>query len=363
MPGRTPLQPGAETLRAFQAGWTGPQGRVGTLPSLKAATATKGPSIVDTTAWRNRVMVLGATGLVGRYIHASMTGAGWDVVAVSRSASGPGAVALDLSRCTPADLRTLLLRERPAAIVNAAGSVWGTSDGDLIASTVGATRHLVAALSGLPVSVRLVQLGSVHEYRPPTDHRPIDEDAPVGPVSAYGKAKLRASLLVTGATAAGLVDGVVLRVSNVLGSGMPTASLLGAVADRLGSAVPGQPVELRLGALRGYRDFIDARDVARAVVTTVAMSDPPRLVNLGCGTALSVRSVVDQLIAVSGRAAVILESGAGTAMGGPVDWQQVDIRRAADTLEWVPRIDLIDSLRSVLVAPGTRPPLSGTTAV
>jgi len=292
-------------------------------------------------------VVLGGTGLVGRQIRAHLARCGWDPLSVSRRPAGPRSAALDLTECPTSALRDLFRRERPSVVVNAAGAIWGTPKPEMYASTVGATERVVAALADLPDPVRLVHLGSVHEYRPSDGRLPLDEQAPVEPVSAYGRMKLRSSQLVSEAGAAGLLDGVVLRVSNVVGPGMPRASLLGSIVDRLTAADPGRPVELRLGQLRGRRDFVDARDVARAVVSVARMADPPRLVNLGRGTALSVRDVVHRLIAVSGRRATVRESDPPAGLSGTVDWQQVDIDRAYRLLGWRPEIDLDASLRAM----------------
>jgi NDP-hexose 4-ketoreductase len=103
--------------------------------------------------------------------------------------------------------------------------------------------------------------------------------------------------------------------------------------------------EVRLGPLDAVRDFVDARDVADAVLAAAAAPAPPHSVlNIGSGTGVSARTLVKELIAVTGYAGPVHEDSAGSARSGDLDWQQADISLARQDLGWRPRRDLTDSL-------------------
>jgi nucleoside-diphosphate-sugar epimerase len=66
--------------------------------------------------------------------------------------------------------------------------------------------------------------------------------------------------------------------------------------------------------------------------------------NSGSGTAVPARTLVKELIAVTGYAGPVHEDSAGSARSGDLDWQQADIGLARLDLGWQPRRDLAASL-------------------
>ncbi|MBB1243013.1 NAD(P)-dependent oxidoreductase [Streptomyces durbertensis] len=300
------------------------------------------------------VLVLGGSGFVGRHVCAAFAARGHRVLSVSRRPGPDGAVrtvALDLSR--PGGLPELLAAERPSHVVNCVGSIWGRSDAEMSAACLLPTERLLAALAeaGTP-RPGLVHLGSVMEYGPvPTGGT---AGGTARPTTAYGRAKLAATEAVLRADP----EAVVLRVANVSGPGTPPVSLLGRVAAQLAGHLGGgpgapprrRPARVTLTPLAAHRDYVDARDVADAVVAA-AVAEPGavagRVLDLGRGVAVPVRELVELLIEVSGVPAELVETApppAGGAPGPALDWLRVDPRPARDALGWHPRRSLKESL-------------------
>ncbi|MCD0485141.1 NAD(P)-dependent oxidoreductase [Streptacidiphilus sp. ASG 303] len=312
------------------------------------------------------VVVLGATGFVGRHVCRAFAAAGARVVGVARNAPPSGdafrPVLLDLAEAGPGRLARLLADERAEVVVNAAGAVWGVTEEQLRAGNVELTRRLVDAVAASGRRPRLVHLGSVHEYGRVAPRVGITEDLVPDPVNPYGRSKLLGSQAVLGAARDGLVDAVVLRVVNVYGPDAPRGSLLGMIACHLAAVsrarAAGLPAPvLRLSPLRAHRDFVDVRDVADAVVAAARAeldgSGPDvRLVNIGGGTALDVRRLVERLIELGGLDARVVEEQTGGGQRGDVEWQQVDISRARRLLGWSPRRPMEQSLRDLLATAG-----------
>jgi NDP-hexose 4-ketoreductase len=93
------------------------------------------------------------------------------------------------------------------------------------------------------------------------------------------------------------------------------------------------------------RDFVDARDVAAAVLAAAAAPALPHaVINVGSGTGVPARTLVKELIAVAGYGGPVHEDSAGSARSGDWDWQQADISRARADLGWQPRRDLASSV-------------------
>ncbi|MFI9564511.1 NAD-dependent epimerase/dehydratase family protein [Streptomyces rishiriensis] len=314
---------------------------------------------------RGQVVVLGGTGFLGRHICRALTAGSWDVLCVAHRRAGPDVrrtVTLDLSGSYGDGLTALLQRERPVAVVNAAGAVWGATDEQLTELNASLVDRLIEVLAALPLPPRLVQIGSLHE-------RSLPEPGHPEPAALYALTKARATRAVRAAAEAGLVEGVVLRVSNALGAGAPAGSLLGGVTERLAAAARrGETCALELPPLTAHRDFVDVRDVADAVVRAAARAPAGgRVIDVGRGESVGVRRLVDELIEVSGVRAEVTDRSPGTraaaVRGRDVGDQRADIRAARELLGWRPRFTPHDALVSMWRAALGRAPRHGVEAV
>jgi nucleoside-diphosphate-sugar epimerase len=274
-----------------------------------------------------RIMVLGGTGFLGSHIREAFQAAGCSVVCVSRNGSaGPGRhVRLDLAQAGIASLGSLLADEAPDVVVNAAGLATPATDRQLRAINAAFVARLVAATR----DTRLIQIGSSHEYGPDAPGSTTAENHPPAPLSMYGRTKL------DGARAALRGRAVVLRVSNVAGPRARADTLSAVVARRLaGIAAAGcgdRPAELRLAPLRTWRDFVDVRDVAQAVLAAAAAP-----------------AVVQRLIALGGLPVRLVEEQNGSLPREPMQWQRLDVSRARELLGWRPEYGLDESLADLL---------------
>jgi len=291
-----------------------------------------------------RLLILGASGFLGRHVWQQATAAGAEVVTAGR-AEQPGAPAhraLDLAAGDPARIAEVIGSVAPDAVANCAGATTGGPD-LMAAVNVTGTYALVRAMLAVGRPARLVHLGSAAEYGRVEPGVAVAESAPCRPVAAYGATKLGGTRLVELARSAGL-DAVVLRVFNPVGAGAPENSLPGRVAAQLRQALA-SGADVRLGSLDAVRDFVDARDVAAAVLAAAAAPAPPHAVlNVGSGTGVLARALVKELIAISGYAGPVHEDSPGPARSSDVPWNQADISLARQDLGWRPRHDLAAAL-------------------
>jgi NDP-hexose 4-ketoreductase len=286
-----------------------------------------------------RLMIIGASGFLGSHVRRQAESAGLEIATAGRSGSRWH---LDLAADDPAQIAATLAAAAPDVVVNCAGAVAGGTDRQGEVNVTGAYA-LVTGMLQADLPARLVHLGSAAEYGPGEPGVPVTESAPPRPASVYGVTKLAGTRLVQLARTAGL-PAVVLRVFNPVGPGMSQDSLPGKlVAELRRSRADGAVI--RLGPLDAVRDFVDARDVADAVVaaaTCPQLSHP--VLNIGSGLGVQVRTLVKELLAVSGSDATIREDAPAPERSADTSWQQADISCASRDLDWQPRRELSISL-------------------
>ncbi|CAM4011298.1 NAD(P)-dependent oxidoreductase [Kibdelosporangium persicum] len=300
-----------------------------------------------------RAAVLGGTGWVGRHVCALFEKRGHQAIAVARHrpADLPYPYErLDLADVTPDEIADLIVRERVDVVVNATDGAnahdgFHGSDEHMTRVNLDAVHTVIDALGSVPWRPRLVHLGTIHEYGVFAEGFAVHEDVPAKPANVYTRTKYAGSVAVLDATRQGKVDGVVLRITQIFGPRPSPATFPGKLLATLRVAAAGEPVSVRIAAAR--RDFVDVRDVAEAVVLAAGSPVTGRVINIGSGTALAIRDLVEQFVAAAGLppGAVREDPSPVTSLGG--GWMLADIRLAEELLGWRPHFGVPDSLRAM----------------
>jgi nucleoside-diphosphate-sugar epimerase len=291
-----------------------------------------------------RLLIIGASGFLGSHVRRQAGAAGLAVVTAGRTElpGSPSHHRLDLSGDDPARIAAVITAAAPDAVINCAGATAGDPDVLAAANITGVHTLLTAMLTGRSAA-RLVHLGSAAEYGRTEPGVPVAESAPPRPAGAYGATKLAGTRLVELARTAGL-DAVVLRVFNPVGPGAPEDGLPGNLATQLRKALA-CGTDVRLGSLDVVRDFVDARDVADAALAAAAATALPHpVLNIGSGVGVPARTLVKELLAISGCSVAVHEDAPGSARSAGLPWQQARITRALQDLDWRPCRDLATSL-------------------
>ena len=135
-----------------------------------------------------KLLVIGGSGLVGSHLLAAARSRGHEAIGTFRQHEGPGLVHLDLANVTTAE--TLLERERPDAVIHAAGWTWvdGCEDDP---------QRAQAENAGQPARLgRLCHARGIHFTYLSTSYvfdgreGPSDESAAPNPINVYGRSKL-----------------------------------------------------------------------------------------------------------------------------------------------------------------------------
>jgi NDP-hexose 4-ketoreductase len=289
-----------------------------------------------------RVLLFGASGFLGGPIRSALDDDSriTDLTCLGRDRC-------DLVTGSLADLVEVLRDIGPDVVVNAAGRL--TGDGvELMVGNAVVTAKLIEAIAIAAPGIRLVRLGSAGEYGQVPRGRAVGEDDPADPVGEYGLSHLTATRLVCLASHAGRVDGLALRVFNPVGAGCGGENLLGRAAARLKEALGTGADRIVLGPLGAYRDFVDTRDVATAVVSAVvAPALAYRVLNVGSGRAVTARHAVELLARTAGFTGRIVEHDQGSVRSATVGYIRADITRIGAALGWAPGCDLETSIKAI----------------
>jgi nucleoside-diphosphate-sugar epimerase len=182
--------------------------------------------------------------------------------------------------------------------------------------------------------LRFVYASSSSVYGSDPGH-PVNEDHLRRPTSPYGLSKLAAEELIQLYGRERGVPGTILRYFTVYG---PRQRPEMAVSRFIFSALRGRPVDV-------YGDGEQIRDmtyVADAVDATVAALDaPPGVYNVGGGTRATVNALLDAVSRVTGSP---VEPRYGPAAEGDMRSTWADSRRAARSLDYLPRTGLEEGI-------------------
>jgi len=276
-------------------------------------------------------LITGALGFVGRHLLRSLVAAGIPCVGVDRPGVEPprqlgifdlagevdglpGAVRFagplgdfllfrqDL--LDPEGLAALVDRLRPVMVYHlaaqsSAGDSFRDPAGTFTANVTG-TVNLYEAIRALP-DVEwpiILSVGSAEEYGPQDDpERPIDEEAPLRPISPYGVSKAAQTLLSRQYVTSWELPIISARSFSHTGPGQDTRFAFPAFARQIAEAEAGRgPTEIRVGDLSARRDYLDVRDVVDAYRLLMKEGRPGEVYNVCSGSELTMREGLEILV-------------------------------------------------------------------
>lgn len=298
-----------------------------------------------------RVLVTGADGFVGRWLVAHLRGEGDDVLAACGQHATADSQTTRIDLRDSADADRVVTWARPDAIYHLAAVAFGPdvqrSPASALDITIGGTLHLLQAAARLdhPPMVFIPSSGEI--YGRPTTTRVLSEEDPIAPVSAYGSTKAAQESVAFAYHHAGVLPIVVARAFNHIGPGQREAFVVASFARQLADIKAGrqEPV-LHVGNLAPERDFTDVRDVVAAYRLMVAGNHAGRIFNVASGTAVSIGTILEKLIALS-RLDVKVEVDQTRIR--QVDPPRIvgDANLLRTTTGWAPRRSLDETLRDV----------------
>ncbi|MHB1628129.1 MAG: GDP-mannose 4,6-dehydratase [Bacilli bacterium] len=344
------------------------------------------------TVMGNRVLVTGAGGFVGVHLAAALRRVGYEVVEhtlgahadsaagfsanaaeSADAAAGAQAIAPGLSPSRVAcDLRDgtavldMMRDVLPDAVIHLAAQSsvaesWNRP-GETMAANVAGTANLLGAVRSVAPRCRVLTIGSAEEYASPPSGseefdsavEALDEDSPCMPANPYALSKYAVWLLTRQFHEAYALPVIHARPFNHIGPGQRVGFVVTDFAEQLAaiSRAEREPV-LSVGNLEAVRDFTDVRDIVRAYVALLRGGRAGEVYNVCSGQGLSVRALLDMMVAVSGlRADIRVDAEKFRPVEVPaLVGNAAKIHRE---LGWRPELSLRETLADVLQGFGCR---------
>lgn len=288
-----------------------------------------------------KVAVSGARGFVGRHTVAHLRRAGHEVRELGRGASGQQ-VRLDQPE-QDADLDVLL--EGVDGLAHLAGRTVDSLATPLHAylePNVVLTERLVQAAARTGVGA--VVVASSRMVYPSWLDATAREDCPHPPDSFYGLSKLISEHVLRLHATRGGFRGVALRIAQVVGPGDGDRGVLPAFVAR---ARAGRPLTIS-GSGAAVRDFVDVRDVARAVERALVSPTTVPAINVGNGRGHTIREIASVVADEAGLAPEMIEQD--DTAGEDRSVYRLDCSLAQAQLGWTPQWDMRAMVRDRLGA-------------
>lgn len=290
-----------------------------------------------------KALITGAGGFVGPHLTAELQAAGDDVVGLDLR-NGPNLLDAD-------GWRTVVAEHQPDVIYHLAG--WSDVSGSWHEPAQTFQVNAVGTLSVLQAAQeagtdRLILVSSADLYGTVTpDDQPITESHPVRPRSPYGASKQAAEALGMQYHRAFGLGVIIARPFNHLGAGQSPRFAAPAFATQVAEAERNGGGTVAHGDLTAQRDLTDVRDVASAYRLLAADGRPGEVYNICSGTAVSMQSVLDRLIA---QASVPIDASIDPARLRPVELPilQGSFDKLHRATGWEPSHALDETLACVL---------------
>ncbi len=239
-----------------------------------------------------KVLVLGSEGFVGRNTMQAFAEE-HEVYGASRSSAE-----LPIDLADQRSIADVLTSVKPDIIFNAAGIVGASDD---VMNNVTYTTNLLQQViaSGSPVK-RIIISGSAAEYgRVDEKNIPVSENAPVNAVNGYALSKAEEVRTALKMAHEYSLPVVVARIFNPIGPGMHSRFLIPRVLAQIAETIDGKRETLEISRLDSMRDYLDVRDLGRAIVMLAEGEPRESVYNIGSGKSTANGELIDLLVSES----------------------------------------------------------------
>ncbi len=285
---------------------------------------------------KDRVLITGASGFIGRHLYTRLTEQGLDCVGISRTGMPSlGIIAADLRDAEV--IHRIINDVQPnvifhlAAVVNSTRD-YGTAVQCLQSNTTG-TLNLLRASEHLR-GVRLVLASTEEVYG--KNRSPFRERQLPRPPSSYAISKLAAEHLCTYHATQHNATTVVLRIGTTYGPGQSKTRYIPRLVL---SALSGNELELNSGRKR--RDYVFIDDVVRALVlaSQVALRHRSTTINIGGGRAITLTEFAKLIIKSANSTSEIRYGVVAERHDEAHEWL-MDLQKARRMLGWQPETEV-----------------------
>ncbi|MGH9141938.1 MAG: GDP-mannose 4,6-dehydratase [Vicinamibacterales bacterium] len=249
------------------------------------------------------ILITGAAGFAGSHLIDLLADSGANLIAWRRPGGSPPRddaatrwEAVDL--LDQAQVQAAIDRARPTAVYHCAGAAhvgraWDSTASTFATNVLG-THHVLRALERSGLEARVLVPSSALVYA--SADAALAEDHPLLPSNPYGLSKLAQEMLAGKSN--GAVAVTIARAFNHFGPRQDPHFVASGFARRIADIELGRwAPEISVGNLDARRDLTDVRDTVRAYRLILERGQPGRPYNVCSGHAITMRDLLDRLIA------------------------------------------------------------------
>ena len=304
-----------------------------------------------------KALIIGASGFVGPYLAAQLSGESGMEVYATKLPQGElddiQAEVCNLDIMNKEEIVDLLYKIRPDYIFHLAAqssvAVSWKNPGLTIDVNIKGSVNVLDAVRELYYKPRVLLIGSGEEYghiRP--GETPISEDNHLGPGNLYAATKVCQNMIAKIYTTAYDMELIMVRAFNHIG---PKQAPIFVVSDFCKQVVEiekgvREPV-MMVGNLKAMRDFTDVRDVVRAYALLVEHGKAGETYNVGSGHAVSIQDVLDLIISQSS-AEVEVKVDPNKIRPVDVPIIEADTTKLREATGWERKIPLEQTIRETM---------------
>jgi nucleoside-diphosphate-sugar epimerase len=198
-------------------------------------------------------------------------------------------------------MKSLLADFSPDIVIHLASGLRDDPPATLFRTNVEGTINLLNAIGGVAARPSKLVIGSTGGVYGVPAELPIHENQACVPNDVYSISKLAQEHAARVLCAPLNLRVAFARIFNVVGPGQDERHICGQLAARAaGILVDRLPAVVTHGPLHTTRDFVDVRDVARAIVMIAGPAAPAGLFNVGSGVESSMQEVLDTILELTG---------------------------------------------------------------
>lgn len=247
-----------------------------------------------------KILLAGGAGFLGRHIYKNFLEV-LDAPEIS-VLDLPGINTLNNVEYLPCDLTdsghsgSMLKGHSYDVIVHLAGAIRANDRSEFEKVNVTATRNLLMNLDTPPGKVIILSSSAVYGASPEYLW-PVREDAPMNPVSEYGRSCMRKEEEALRICNRRGLNMVIVRPFNIIGPGQEPVMMVSEFARDLASAEKYQTQSvIETGPLYTRRDYVDVRDVAGFIVKASVSNRNSTCYNVARGVTRSGNWMLDRLM-------------------------------------------------------------------
>jgi len=305
-----------------------------------------------------KVLITGASGFTGRFMMEYLEGQkNLELFCLSRKDFQETRKETTWISC---DLRDEVEVDRvihdivPDRIIHLAGLNSGPMK-ELIETNIIGTDNLLNAIHSFHEQCRTLVIGSSAEYGFSKD-KPIKEDTFLNPVGAYGVSKVAQDLLARSYFHRDGIQVAVARPFNLIGPGQGSSYVCGRIISQVVEIENKMRKTIDLHEIKSSRDFLDVRDAVKAywsILDHDLFSDicAGNAINVGSGKSYSIAQVLEIIWKILGKKFPVALSKRPEKILVP--YQQSDNSFITSAIGWIPKIELEESLKDMLITQRT----------